>query len=84
MGKKPWFLASHRHPQDYRWSPWSHCRLPLIGVGVLAVALFSVLENLLSVAGSGNFTMLNLLTGLLLPMLYQLGALQNKSRLNQA
>lgn len=50
--------------------------------GILT-AVFSVLGNVLTVAGGGDFSVLNLLTGLLLPILYLVGAFQNKSRLDQ-
>ena len=47
--------------------------------GILTAAL-SVLGNVLTVAGGGNFSIPNLLLGLVIPVLYLIGAFQNKQR----
>ncbi len=46
--------------------------------GVLT-AVLAVLGNILSVAGGGAFSTMGLVTGLLLPVLYLIGAFQNKN-----
>jgi len=48
--------------------------------GVLT-AVLAVLGNVLSVAGGSSFNMMGLLTGLVLPALYLVGAFQNKKML---
>ncbi|HZJ56936.1 MAG TPA: hypothetical protein VFD89_01710 [Clostridia bacterium] len=48
--------------------------------GILAAAV-SVGGNLLKVAGGGKFNFLGILTGLVLPVLYLIGAYQNKSKI---
>jgi hypothetical protein len=45
--------------------------------GVLAIAL-AVLGNILNMAGGNSFSPTSLLTGLILPVLYLIGAFQNK------
>lgn len=50
--------------------------------GVLAVIL-AVLSSILNVAGGNNFSPVNLLIGLVLPVLYLIGAFQNKKRAGQ-
>ena len=47
--------------------------------GIMTAAL-SVLGNVLTVAGGGNFSIPNLLLGLVIPVLYLIGAFQNKQR----
>ncbi len=47
--------------------------------GILA-AVLSVLGNVLTVAGGGNFSAMSLIIGLVLPVLYLIGAFQNKKR----
>jgi len=47
--------------------------------GVLAAAL-SVFGNILTVVGGGSFSPFSLVLGLALPVLYLIGAFQNKSR----
>lgn len=47
--------------------------------GILT-AVFSVLGNVLTVAGGGSFSVPNLLLGLVIPVLYLIGAFQNKKR----
>ncbi len=49
----------------------------LIIFGILT-ALFSVLGNILTVAGGGTFSVLSLITGLAVPVLFLVGAFQNK------
>ena len=46
----------------------------------LSAALASVLSNILTVVGGGEFNVSGLLTGLLFPILYLIGAIQNKVR----
>jgi|LSQX01.3.fsa_nt_gb hypothetical protein len=50
--------------------------------GVLAVIL-AVLSSILNVAGGNTFSPVNLLIGLVLPVLYLIGAFQNKKRAGQ-
>ena len=47
--------------------------------GIIVVVL-SILSNVLTVVGGGKFSVPSLFTGLLLPVLYLVGAFQNKSR----
>ncbi|MGI6174762.1 MAG: hypothetical protein ACOYJC_01100 [Christensenellales bacterium] len=47
--------------------------------GILT-AVLSVLGNILTTAGGGDFSVLNLILGLVLPVLYLIGAFQNKQR----
>ncbi len=47
--------------------------------GILT-AVLSVLGNVLTVAGGGSFSAVNLIIGLVLPVLYLIGAFQNKKR----
>jgi hypothetical protein len=47
--------------------------------GILT-AVFSVLGNVLTVAGGGDFSVVSLIIGLILPVLYLIGAFQNNSR----
>ncbi|MGI5849511.1 MAG: hypothetical protein ACOX8Q_05540 [Christensenellales bacterium] len=47
--------------------------------GILT-AVFSVLGNILTAAGGGDFSVISLITGLILPVLYLIGAFQNKKR----
>lgn len=47
--------------------------------GILT-AVLSVLGNVLTVAGGGSFSIPNLLLGLVIPVLYLIGAFQNKQR----
>ena len=47
--------------------------------GVLTVAL-SVLGNVLTIVGGGSFNGVGLVTGLVVPVLYLIGAFQNKSK----
>ncbi len=49
----------------------------LIVFGILT-ALFSVLGNILTVAGGGSFSVFSLIIGLALPVLFLVGAFQNK------
>ncbi|MGI6497376.1 MAG: hypothetical protein ACOX0U_00790 [Oscillospiraceae bacterium] len=48
--------------------------------GILTAAL-SVLGNILTTAGGGSFSVLNLMIGLVLPVLYLIGAFQNKKKM---
>ena len=50
-----------------------------ITFGVLT-ALLAVLGNVLTMAGGGDFNPVGLIIGLALPVLYLIGAFQNKSR----
>lgn len=45
--------------------------------GILTVVL-AVLGNILTIAGGSDFSVLNLITGLILPVLYLIGAFQSK------
>jgi len=47
--------------------------------GILVVAL-SILGNILTVVAGGKFSVPSLFTGLVIPVLYLIGAFQNKSR----
>ena len=47
--------------------------------GILA-AVLSVLGNVLTAASGGTFSVFNLILGLVLPVLYLIGAFQNKTR----
>ena len=47
--------------------------------GILT-AVLSVLGNVLTVAGGGSFSIPSLLLGLVIPVLYLIGAFQNKQR----
>ena len=47
--------------------------------GVLVIAL-SVLGNILGLVAGGSFNFVSLLSGLLLPVLYLVGAFQNKAK----
>ena len=47
--------------------------------GILAIAL-CVLSQILNLAGGGSFNVVSLATGLVLPVLYLIGALQNKKK----
>lgn len=51
--------------------------------GILT-AVFSVLGNVLTAAGGGSFSAVNLILGLVLPVLYLIGAFQNKKRMVEA
>lgn len=46
----------------------------------IMTAVFSVLGNVLTVVGGGSFSIPNLVLGLVIPVLYLIGAFQNKSR----
>ena len=43
--------------------------------------MLCVISNILTVVGGGDFSVLNLATGLVIPVLYLIGALQNKKAL---
>lgn len=45
------------------------------------VAVLSVVGNLISVAAGNGFNVMNMITGLILPVLYIVGAMLNKKRL---
>ena len=45
--------------------------------GVIVIAL-CVVSNILTVVGGGEFSVVNLLTGLVIPVLYLIGGIQNK------
>ncbi len=45
--------------------------------GIIVIVL-CVISNILSVVGGGEFNILNLLTGLVIPVLYLIGGIQNK------
>ena len=47
--------------------------------GILT-AVLSVLGNVLTAAGGGSFSVVNLILGLVLPVLYLIGAFQNKKK----
>ena len=47
--------------------------------GILAIAL-CVLSQILNLAGGGSFNVVSFATGLVLPVLYLIGALQNKKK----
>ncbi|NLX95845.1 MAG: hypothetical protein GXY83_06690 [Rhodopirellula sp.] len=47
--------------------------------GILT-AVFSVLGNVLTAAAGGSFSVVNLILGLALPVLYLIGAFQNRNR----
>ncbi|MGI6168724.1 MAG: hypothetical protein ACOYI4_03270 [Christensenellales bacterium] len=49
--------------------------------GILT-AVLSVLGNVLTTAGGGDFSVINLIIGLVLPVLYLIGAFQNKKRMD--
>ena len=53
----------------------------LIVFGILT-ALLSVLGNILTVVGGGTFSVLSLITGLILPVLFLVGAFQSKKAFN--
>ena len=48
--------------------------------GILVIAL-SVLGNVLGLIAGGSFSVISLFTGLIVPVLYLIGAFQNKSRI---
>lgn len=48
-------------------------------LGFLTAAL-SILGNVLTVVGGGDFSVINLVLGLVIPVLYLIGAFQNKQR----
>ena len=48
--------------------------------GIIVIVL-CVISNILTVVGGGDFSVLNLATGLVIPVLYLIGALQNKKAL---
>ena len=45
--------------------------------GIIVIAL-CVISNILTVVGGGEFSIVNLLTGLVIPVLYLVGGIQNK------
>ena len=47
----------------------------------IIVIMLCVISNILTVVGGGDFSVLNLATGLVIPVLYLIGALQNKKAL---
>ena len=51
-----------------------------ITFGILCVAI-SILGQILNIVAGGNFSVVTLITGLVLPVLYLIGAFQNKSRI---
>lgn len=48
--------------------------------GIIVIVL-CVISNILTVVGGGDFSVLNLVTGLVIPVLYLIGGLQNKKAL---
>ena len=59
-----------------------HCNKPenakkCITWGIIVIAL-CVISNILTVVGGGEFSIVNLLTGLVIPVLYLVGGIQNK------
>ena len=52
-----------------------------IVIGIIVIAL-SLLGNILTIACGGEFDVVSLLTGLVIPVLYLIGAIQLKSNLN--
>lgn len=48
--------------------------------GIIVIVL-CVISNILTVVGGGDFSVLNLATGLVIPVLYLIGGLQNKKAL---
>lgn len=49
----------------------------------IVTALLSVLGNILTVVAGGQFSVLSLITGLIIPVLFLIGAFQSKKALNQ-
>ncbi len=48
-----------------------------IAWGIIVIAL-CIISNILTVVGGGEFSIVNLLTGLVIPVLYLIGGIQNK------
>ena len=48
-----------------------------IAWGIIVIAL-CIISNVLTVVGGGNFSFVNLITGLVIPVLYLIGGIQNK------
>jgi hypothetical protein len=49
----------------------------------LLTAILSILGNVLTAAGGGEFSPVSLVTGLIFPVLYLIGAFQNKAKLRK-
>ena len=48
-----------------------------IAWGIIVIAL-CIISNVLTVVGGGDFSFVNLITGLVIPVLYLIGGIQNK------